>query len=96
MAEAYVVDSAVFVRWFLPQVGWERAIDDLGVTVHSTDVDALERAAQLSASRMVSVYDASFVELALQRDLPLLTSDAKLVRAVAGLLSTELLAGIQP
>lgn len=145
MPDGYVVDSGVFARWFLPQVGFEharrvrndfladavaletpdlarievanvlrkagllrgvldadayvdaaRTIDDLPVTVHATDAEALARAARLSADRMVSVYDAVFVDRALQRGLPLLTADAKLVRAVAGLLSTELLDGIDP
>lgn len=145
MSDGYVVDSGVFARWFLPQVGWEharrvrddflseavdletpdlarievanvlrkagllrgildadtfaaasRTIDDLDIAVQATDVLALERAVRLSAGRMVSVYDAVFVDLALQRGLPLLTADAKLARAVAGLLSTELLDGIDP
>lgn len=145
MGEAYLVDSGVFVRWFVPQVGWEharrvrseylagrvlletvdlarfevanvlrkagllrsvldaptfvraaRAVDDLGVMVHTTDADALERAAGLSAERMLSVYDAIMVDRALERDLPLLTADARLARAVAGLLSTELLDEIDP
>lgn len=145
MAEAYLVDSGVFVRWFVPQVGWEharrvrakylaeevtletvdlarfevanvlrkagllrgvldapafvraaRAVDDLEVTVHTTDVGALERAAGLSAARMLSVYDAIVVDRALERGVPLLTADARLARAVAGLLSTEVLEGIDP
>jgi predicted nucleic acid-binding protein len=71
-----------------------RAVDDLGVVVHETDTDALERAARLAAARMLRFYDALVVDRVLQRDLTLLTSDARLTRAVSGLLSTELLDGI--
>lgn len=137
-----VVDTGVFVRWFVEQPGWmharevrdsfldgasglvtvdfvrvetanvlrkvglltgaldgddyaasARTIDDLGVVVHTTDVDRLERAARLATDRMLSVYDAVLVVLALELGLPLLTSDAKLCRAVEGLLSTVLLRG---
>lgn len=145
MGEAeYVVDTGVFVRWFVRQVGWEharevrdsflagsvllettdsarvelahvlrkkgllegrldreqflaavRTVDDLGVTVHGTDVDTLERAAALAADRRVSMFDALLVHRALDRDLPLLTADAGLCRGVEGLVSTELLRGIQ-
>ena len=143
MPDAYVVDSGVFVRWFVPQVGYQhalevqeallrdavrletvdlarfevadvlrrkgllrgvldrdqyttavRVIDDLGVTVYPTDVDAVVRAADLAARRAIRFYDAVFVDLALEQQLPLLTADAKLCRAVDGLLSTELLRGV--
>jgi len=70
-----------------------RAIDDLGVTVHPTDAERLERAARLASTRMLAVYDAVLVVLALELGLPLLTTDAKLCRAVEGLLSTTLLRG---
>lgn len=143
MADAYVVDSGVFVRWYIKQSGYEhalevqaaflsgevalqtvdlvrfevgnvlrkegllrgriardqyieavRAIDDFDILVHVTDVDALERAGRLAADRMLSFYDALVVERAQQQSLPLLTADAKLVRAAAGMVSTELLRGV--
>lgn len=143
MTDAYLVDTGVFARWSLEEVGYEhaleiqqaflagevtletvdtvrvelahvlrkkglldgrldreeyltavRAIDDLGVIVHLTDVNALERAAGLVADRMLGVFDAIVVDRALQRGIPLLTSDAHLCRAVGGLVSTELLHGI--
>lgn len=143
MTDAYVVDSGVFIRWFVPQVGYEhaleaqahlldgtirmetvdlarlevadvlrrkgllrglmsrsdyvaavRAMDDLGVSVHPSDADSVVRAADLAASRSIRFYDAVFVDRALQQRLPLLSSDAKLCRAVDGLLSTELLRGV--
>lgn len=99
--EAYLVDTAVFVRWVLEQVGFQhaleiqeaflagqvvletvdivrielahvlrkkgllerrlgraeyltavRTIDDLGIVVHVTDVDALERAADRCRDRV--------------------------------------------
>ncbi len=68
-----------------------RAIDDLGVVVSDVDVDTVERAADLAARRMLRVFDALVVDHALQRGVTLLTTDAKLVRAVDDLLSTELL-----
>ena len=71
-----------------------RAVDDLAVLVHGTDADALERAGALAADRDLRFFDALVVDRALQRGLVLLTSDARLVRAVEGLVSTELLRGI--
>lgn len=145
MPDAYVVDTGVFVRWYVAQIGYEhalrvqadflagtvaletvdqvrvelgdvlrkrglqtgaldetdyvaavRSLDDLGVDIHSTDADTQERVALLCARRPVTFYDGLLVDRALQRGLPLLTADAKLVRTVAGLLSTELLDGIDP
>lgn len=71
-----------------------RAIDDLGVLVHSSDPTTVERAGALAADRSLRFFDALVVDRALQRRLVLLTSDAKLVRAVEGLVSTELLRGV--
>jgi predicted nucleic acid-binding protein len=68
-----------------------RAIDDIGVAVHPTTADRLERAAELAARRMLGMYDALFVELARELELPLLTSDAKLARAAEGTIQAELL-----
>jgi predicted nucleic acid-binding protein len=68
-----------------------RVIDDIGVTVHPTTADRLERAAELAARKMLGMYDALFVQLARELDLPLLTSDAKLGRAVDGTVQVELL-----
>ena len=143
MVDAYVVDTGVFLRWFVKQVGWEharevradflagklaletadsvrgelthvlrtkglltgrlnqaqylvavRAVDDLGVAIHATDVDSLEQAAALAADHNLRVFDALMVHRSLERGLPLLTSDARLCRAVDGLVSTELLRGV--
>lgn len=71
-----------------------RVVDELGITVHVTDVDALSRAAALAADRSLRIFDALVVSLAIERRLPLLTTDAALTRAVAGLLPTELLRGV--
>lgn len=71
-----------------------RVIDDLGVTVHQTGADRLERAARLAASKMLRMYDALFVSLADELDLPLLTSDAKLARAADGIIQVDVLRGI--
>lgn len=145
MVDAYIVDSGVFLRWFVKQPGYQhaldlqqafvagsviletadfarvelagvlrkkalltgllsrdefhasvRVIDDLGVFVHATDVDRLERAAELATRFMLRMYDALFTQLALDRNLPLLTNDAKLCRAVSGVIRTELLRGSVP
>lgn len=144
VADAYVVDTGVFLRWFLDQDGFEdarelrgrlvggaataetvdfarievagvprkralltgrftveefttavRLIDDIGVGVHATTADRLERAAELAARKMLGMYDALFVQLAQELKLPLLTSDAKLGRAVAGTIQVEVLQGIR-
>jgi predicted nucleic acid-binding protein len=71
-----------------------RGVDDLGVLVHDTDVDALEQAAALAADHNLRVFDALVVHRALSRDVTLLTTDARLCRATTGLISTELLRGI--
>lgn len=73
-----------------------RTVDDLDVTVHATDVDAPERSAALAADRGLRVFHALMVHRAIERGLPLLTSDATLCRAVNGLISTELLRGVDP
>jgi predicted nucleic acid-binding protein len=145
VADAYIVDSGVFLRWFIDQPGFQharqlqrsflagsvsletpdfarievagvlrkkgllagllngeefrasvRVIDDLGVFVHPTDADRLERAADLAARLTLRMYDALFAQLALERDLPLLTTDAKLCNAVHGVVRTELLQDGQP
>lgn len=143
MADAYVVDTGVFLRWFVDQDGFEharelqqelvggsmtvatvdfarvevagvlrkkglpagqltaeefaasvRVIDDIGVTVHETSADRLERAASLAARKMLGMYDALFVRLAQELELPLLTSDAKLGRAAGDTIRVEVLRGI--
>jgi predicted nucleic acid-binding protein len=40
------------------------------------------------------MFDALFVHVALERKLPLLTADAKLCKAVDGLIKTEVLRGV--
>lgn len=143
MTDAYVVDSGIFVRWYVDQNGFEHArevqqrfldgdvrlettdftrvevanilrkkgflgklldrdmflaavrdIDDLGVLVHTTNCDRLERAAALAIDHSLRIYDAVLVQIALEQGLPLLTTDAKLCKAVDGLISTELLRGV--
>lgn len=143
MAERYLVDTGVFLRWFVPQVGFEharrlrrafvagdvaletvdcvrfelanvlrtkgllprrltrveylaavRTVDDFGVVVHATDVEALERAAAYAADWNLRFFDAMVVDTAVRRDLTLLTTDVKLSNAVGDRLSTELLRGL--
>lgn len=77
-------------------LGAVRDIDDLGVGVQATDSLVLARSAALAARRQLRVFDALFVDLVLQRALPLLTADARLARTVSGLLSTEVLRGVAP
>lgn len=141
--ERYLVDTGVFLRWFVPQVGWEharefradylagtialetvdsvrielahvlrakglllsrlsrdqyvdavRVVDDLHIAIHTTDADALARAAALAADRSLRFFDAVLVDRAVVEGLPLLTSDKRLVHAARGLLPTELLRGV--
>lgn len=142
VAEGYIVDTGVFLRWFIDQDGYEharevqralvggglrletvdfarvevteilrkkgllakrldrktflaaaRVVDDLGVVVHACDVDRVQRAASLAVDYSLRMFDALFVQTALERQLPLLTADAKLGRAVNGLIPIELLRG---
>jgi predicted nucleic acid-binding protein len=144
VADAYVVDTGVFLRWFIDQDGFEQArdlqrklvdgsavvetvdfarvevagvlrkkgllagrltvqeftaavrvIDDLGVVVHETTADRLERAAGLAARKNLGMYDALFVQLAAELDLPLLTTDVRLQRAAEGSAPIEVLDGIK-
>ena len=53
--------------------------------------DRLERAAELAARRRLGLYDALFVQLARELELPLLISDVKLARAAEGTIRVELL-----
>ncbi|MET9339394.1 type II toxin-antitoxin system VapC family toxin [Nonomuraea sp. NPDC003804] len=143
MTDAYVVDTGVFLRWFVDQPGFEhareiqeaflhdqvgletadfarievagvlrkkgllagrltaeefvaavRVIDEFGVRVHQVDADRLERAATLAVRLTLRMYDAIFAQLALDRAIPLLTTDAKLCHAVEGVVKTELLRGV--
>lgn len=145
MADAYVVDTGVFLRWFIDQDGFGharelqrklidgtaaaetvdfarievagvlrkkgffagrlsleeftaavRVIDDIGVTVHPTTADRLERAAGLAARKVLGMYDALFVQLAQELSLPLLASDAKLARAASGEVQVEVLRPASP
>jgi predicted nucleic acid-binding protein len=71
-----------------------RVIDDIGVTVHATTADRLERAAGLAARRSLGMYDALFVQLADELDLPLLTTDLRLRKAAEDLVQIEVVRGI--
>jgi predicted nucleic acid-binding protein len=72
-----------------------RVIDDIGVTVHVTTADRLERAAGLAANKRLGMYDAVFVQLAEELKLPLMTADLKLRRATEGTVQVEVLHGIE-
>jgi predicted nucleic acid-binding protein len=71
-----------------------RSAWDLGVTVHQIGADHLERAAGLAVRLTLRMYDAVFAQLALDRGIPLLTTDAKLCHAIEGVVKTELLRGV--
>ncbi|MFC4012691.1 type II toxin-antitoxin system VapC family toxin [Nonomuraea purpurea] len=68
-----------------------RIIDELGVRIYPVDADRLERAAALAVRLTLRMYDAVFAQLALDQEIPLLTTDAKLHRALDGVVETELL-----
>lgn len=145
VADMYVADTGVFLRWFIDQDGFKQAqnlrrmltdeevtistvdfarvevagvlrkkglltgritreqftqavriIDDTtGVTVYPTTADRLQRAAELAACHMLGIYDALFVQLAEELKVPLLTSDAKLGRAVDETIQVEVLQHLQ-
>jgi predicted nucleic acid-binding protein len=143
VADRFVVDTSVFLRWYVSQFGFEharevrqdfltdaveletvdstrfelghvlrtkgllgghlsaaqyraavRSIDDLGITIHSTDADALERAGEFATQCTLRFFDAVLVDRALQRGMPLLTSDRKLANAVGTVAPIEILRGI--
>jgi predicted nucleic acid-binding protein len=145
VGDAYIVDTGVFLRWFIDQPGSEhalqvrrefltgttrletvdfarvevaevlrkkglaagrldrmefltavRVIDDLGVVIHGSDPDRVRRAADLAARLTLRMFDALFVQVALDRGLPILTTDFKLCKAVNRVVMTELLRGIAP
>jgi predicted nucleic acid-binding protein len=144
VADAYVADTGVFLRWFIDQDGFEharelqrklidgstaietvdfarvevagvlrkqgllagrltaeeftaavRVIDDIGVIVHETTADRPERAAALAAQKNLGIYDALFVQLARELDLPLLTTDLRLSRAGEGSARIDVLHGVK-
>ncbi len=139
---AYVVDTGVLLRWYVPQIGWEHArevqlaflagnvdlcapesarfelahvlrtkallnghldrdeyvaaaglLDDLELS-RAVDDRALRRAAALASDRSLRIFDALFVDLAVEVDQPLLTSDAKLARAAGDVVDAVVLRGI--
>lgn len=59
--------------------------------MHETTADRLERAASLAARKNLRMYDALFVQLAGELDLPLLTIDLRLQRAAEGSARIEVL-----
>ena len=78
VADRFVVDTSVFLRWY----------------IHGTDADALERAGELATRCTLRFFDAVLVDRALQRGMPLLTSDRKLANAVGTAAPVEILRGI--
>lgn len=71
-----------------------RLIDELGVRVHAVDADVLERAADLAVRLTLRMYDAVFAQLAIDRKIPLLTTDVKLCHAVEPVVRTMILRGV--
>ncbi|GAB3883241.1 type II toxin-antitoxin system VapC family toxin [Microbispora bryophytorum] len=71
-----------------------RVIDDLDVVIHTCDIDRVQRAAGLAVDYSLRMFDALFVQAALERQLPLLTTDVKLGRAVNALVPVEVLRGV--
>lgn len=70
--------------------------------VHSTDLHRLQaltftgynRLPLWPAAHSLRMFDALFVQAALERGIPLLTADRRLCQAAAGLVPTQLLRGI--
>lgn len=73
-----------------------RSIDDLKIKVHITTADVLEQAAELAGERMIAFFDAVLVAWSVELGLTILTADAKLCSAAAGVARTQLLVGSRP
>ncbi|MEV4574988.1 type II toxin-antitoxin system VapC family toxin [Nonomuraea jabiensis] len=71
-----------------------RLIDEFGVKIHAVNADVLERAADLAVRLTLRMYDAVFAQLAVDRGIPLLTTDVKLCHAVEGVAETVVLRGV--
>jgi len=90
VADSYVVDTGVFLRWFVDQDGFEHARElqqelvNGSITVATID----------SAGRMIGMYDALFVHLAEELELPILSSDTRLSRAAGRTVRVEVLRGV--
>lgn len=140
MADRYLVDTSVVVRWFLEQDGYHdalavraafaagtieletvdfvrfelghvlrtkgvlagrfdrddyiaatRSLDDIGLRVHVTDADMLERAAEVAVGRNLRYFDALLVAWAIELGITVLTHDKGICNAVAGIARTQLL-----
>lgn len=93
------------MRWFVDRDGFEHARElqrkllDGAAAVETVDfettADRLERAAHLSAQKNLGMYDALFIQLAAELDMPLLTTDVRLRHAASGSAPIELLQRIQ-
>jgi hypothetical protein len=87
-----VVDTGVFLRWFVDQDGFEHARE---LQQKLLDGSTGSRApAAMAARKNLGMYDALFVQLARELDLPLLTTDRSLQRAAEGSVRAEVLAGL--
>lgn len=94
---AEVVRKVLFLRGHVDSEGLgalARSLDDLGVELHPLDADRVERAAVLAARHSLRFYDAVYAVLALDTGLELLTSDARLARALVGSVPVQVLRGI--
>ncbi|HEV2296676.1 MAG TPA: type II toxin-antitoxin system VapC family toxin [Tepidisphaeraceae bacterium] len=78
----------------LPRPEAEDALHRLrGLTLHATPTAELfEDALAIALDREISVYDASYVQLARARGVPLVTADEALVRKVGSAHDVQLLA----
>lgn len=94
---AEVVRKVLFLRRHVDSealAALVRSLDDLGVELHPLDADGIERAATLAASHSLRFYDAVYAVLALDTGVELLTSDARLARALVGSVPVQVLRGI--
>ena len=81
VADAYVVDTGVFLRWFVDRNGYENA--------------RLLQQKLVDGSVAVETVDFARVEVAGELDRPLLPIDLRLRRAAAGSVPIEILSGIE-
>ena len=74
--------SGAFNEEELKEVAWILA--DLQIDLHGFE-EVADRAIEIAVRRGLTVYDASYVALALQLDAPLYTADEKLLAKIASL-----------
>lgn len=92
MADRFLVDTCVFVRWYIEQDGYQDALSlQSAYLAGGVELETVEEAADLAAHRMVSFFDALLLAWSLELGVPVLTTDKRLCSAAEGIAQTQLL-----